>query len=75
MSTGCSANRIAHGPGGGERWHVVAKADGELEAGGGALVVCGGGESAASGAYTLYRVELAGKRLDTRLRELKEALA
>jgi heme exporter protein C len=26
-------------------------------------------------AYTLYRVELAGKRLDLRLRELKEALA
>ena len=25
-------------------------------------------------AYTLYRVELAGKRLDARLRELREAL-
>ena len=25
-------------------------------------------------AYTLYRVELAGKRLDARLRELKEVL-
>ena len=26
-------------------------------------------------AYTLYRIELAGKRLDARLRELREALA
>jgi hypothetical protein len=26
-------------------------------------------------AYTLYRVELAGKRLDARLRELREAYA
>jgi hypothetical protein len=26
-------------------------------------------------AYTLYRVELAGKRIDSRLRELKEVLA
>ena len=26
-------------------------------------------------AYTLYRVELAGKRLDLRLRELREVLA
>jgi len=25
-------------------------------------------------AYTLYRIELAGKRLDARLRELKEVL-
>jgi hypothetical protein len=26
-------------------------------------------------AYTLYRIELAGKRLDARLRELRELLA
>jgi hypothetical protein len=26
-------------------------------------------------AYTLYRVELAGKRIDVRLRELREVLA
>ena len=26
-------------------------------------------------AYTLYRIELAGKRLDLRLRELREVLA
>ena len=26
-------------------------------------------------AYTLYRIEIAGKRLDLRLRELREVLA
>src|SRR6516164_8820199 len=53
LGAGGGANRSAYGLGGGDRWRAVAEADGELEAGGGAVVVGGGGEPAAPGAYAL----------------------